>query len=204
MQLWPAQEVVREGVMRGTSVRVFRVIDYRGPFSKTLVFEYVERGEFNAADYNRYVDEVRVEAATKRDEERDTWNVLSYLKGTATYGQHPDSVKTAHSIDEAVAQGEERSRELKAQVERLLGGGLPIPPAKPGGSGHEKPLILSPSGSSTEIEKEVWDYAGGRRLRWEPAGRTPGGLDYEVLTVDDVELLYPGTTTLETSPPKPR
>ena len=50
--------------------------------------------------------------------------------------------------------------------------------------------------------REVWGYGRGKRLEWKRAGRNPRGREYDVLTVDGQEQLYPGPTSIETSPPK--
>jgi hypothetical protein len=50
---------------------------------------------------------------------------------------------------------------------------------------------------------EVWAYARGKRLEWKQVDRTRVGRECEVLTVDGAELLYPGPTSIETSPPTP-
>jgi hypothetical protein len=65
--------------------------------------------------------------------------------------------------------------------------------------------IAVPGGSFSEEDrertkqmiKEVWEYAGGKRLEWKPIGNTPAGRKCEVLTFDGSEEVVVSPTSIE-------
>jgi hypothetical protein len=201
-----------------TPVRVFRVTDNRAPCSVTFVFEYTALGEFKEAGVFQYGDRSTVEAARSANDRDGIFNVLNTLRNRALHGKPHESKRVALSIDEAVSQGEARLRELTGRMERWraeadLTTSRKAEPSAPPACGADREI----SGSliarehdhspnervDQEIDKlieEVWKYARGVDLRWKRVGRTPDGRDYDVLTVDGAEQLYPGPTSIETSP----
>jgi hypothetical protein len=62
--------------------------------------------------------------------------------------------------------------------------------------------MITRSSGASEIDldrmiKEVWDFAGGKRLEWRPARQTPSGRKCEVLTFDRSERVLVGPTSIE-------
>ncbi|MGH9762383.1 MAG: hypothetical protein ACREDR_08080 [Blastocatellia bacterium] len=213
-----------------TRVRVFRVTDDRGPYSITLVIEYVESEEFYVDSRVEVGSPFEIEFSRSANDRSNIFSVLSSLRNHAVYGELGASTVEGHSIDEAVTKAAEdmhKGREFMERWRREHRIGEqeietskekePPPvasePLSPGDvSGRSATTIRSVAPSAEESRrmeehleqqaKEVWDYARGKRLEWKRVGRTPGGLEYEILTLDGVQDLYPGPTSIDTSSPK--
>src|SRR5215510_1424107 len=186
-------------------VRVFRVAFVSdcpsarlvnvGPIhSVILVIENVERGEFKCAG--------SLQLGASGD--NDTFNALNNLRNRGFYGEAAEGPETpAGTIDGAVDQAEARTREELEYMYRWSR-------EHPIGESQEKEPMAAPSKPTSDVGepspeemlqmqeqterqiREARDYAHGRRLEWKRVGRTPAGREYDVLTVDGVELLCPG------------
>jgi hypothetical protein len=182
-------------------MRAFRVINYRGGiYSKWIVIEDVERGQFRtgASSSGSYPSK----GMKAEMDKNDAWNVLNSLKNaTRTQIHWP----VANSIDAAISQEEIRMQEFWDRARHST-----VPSASPKESQPtdqiSRPTIAAaPSGypSDDELErmiKEVWDFAGGKRLKWKPISRTPSGRKCDVLTFDgsDVVLVSPTSIKIPT------
>jgi hypothetical protein len=112
----------------------------------------------------------------------------------------------ADSIDRAIAQSEIRRKKLWELVRQLKAGGSVPEDIRPAGQSSEPPIMIVPSKppSDEELdrerqrsEKELWDYGGGRQMKWKSKGRTPAGRRCEVLTLDGSEEMLVGEKSVE-------
>jgi len=110
----------------------------------------------------------------------------------------------ADSIDAAIDQGEDRIKELQ---DWNLHGKVPnwIPNERPPIDPDSPRVILRPAepgeGPSDEkikqMEQQVWDFAGGLKMRWNRAGRTPAGRRRDVLTFSGSDEVLVAPTGLQ-------
>ena len=198
-------------------VRVLRVADAGGPYAVILMLEYVARGEFtHYARFDYGCDGSEFEVVKRLSGDSNAFSALSHLRDLALYGQRQHFGSSARSIDEAVAQSELQRRELLEKAERWGAEKDSTPSSQKRVSTAEslspspvpKIIAVSRSGLSGEdarrlrlSREQVWRYAAGKQVQWKVAGKTPAGYEYEVLTVDGVEELYPCPKGLDTSAP---
>lgn len=211
-----------------TSVRMFRVTGAR-VVNSTLVIEYVDRGEFKDLGGCGIDGTFLAEVSGTASVDKYMFCALDALRRQGLYGNAAElPPQVSRSIDEAVDQmsdfSEARMREriefqerwlrehpIDESGERKRPGVLTEPQSVSKGSGPVGQWVEVSPEEQRRIEeqpkqhiREVWSYGRGKRIEWKRVGRTPGGRDCEVLTVDGEELLYPGPASIETTPPKPR
>lgn len=195
-------------------MRAFRVIDFQGgEYFRFIVIEDVERSQFRLGRFSfaggrteemqAQMDQI-YEAMKAEIDRDDALEVLESLKDARRF---PESGWTdspvADSIDAAVSQGEMRFRE---SMERFFPGKIPVSvPSEPEPAGQSSAPVVMPMlrGSTSESEhskqviKEVWHFAGGKRLYWKPIRSTPAGRKCEVLTFDGSEEVLVGADSIE-------
>jgi hypothetical protein len=195
-------------------VRACRVIDYQEEeYCRFIVIEDVECARFRVGRFSfaggrteeiqEQMDQI-YEAMKAKIDRDDAREVLESLRDARRF---PESAWTdwpvADSIDAAVSQGKMRFRE---SMERFFPGKIPIPaPSEPEPTGESsKPVVMPmPGGTTSESEhskqmiKEVWDFAGRKRLYWKPIGSTPAGRKCEVLTFDESEEVLVGADSID-------
>ena len=179
-------------------MRAFRVIDRRdGNYSKWIVIEDVERAQFRTGSHVSGSSPLRgMKAEIDRS---DAWDVLNSLRNAARFPESDQIHRPlGASIDAAITQDEIRLQEL---LEWARHGTVAKEP-EPNGQRSKPIIVAAPDGHTSDDElqrmiEEVWDFAGGKRLKWKPIGRTPAGRRCEVLTFDGSEEVLIGTTSVE-------
>lgn len=186
-------------------VRAFRVTGRMGGnYSKWIVLEDLQHTKFRVANYVGYGGAPTTRMTQEMDK-NDAWNVLNCLRNATRFPEKDRSQwPAADSIDGAVSQEEIRMQELWDQALHWTAPGSFAREHEPFGK-KPKPIAKATKGSGPsedelqQMIKEVWDFAGGKRLKWRRMGRTPAGRKCEVLTLDRrVELLV-GLTSIEVS-----
>jgi hypothetical protein len=196
-------------------MRAFRIIDFQGgEYYRCIVIEDVERAQFRISSFSfggGRTEEMQAqieqiyEAMQTEIDRGDVLDVLHFLRNASRFPESGGNEPAADSIDAAVSQYKMRFREF---MERFFPEKIPISvPSgpEPTGKGSKPVLIPMPGGSpskeeseqSKQMKKEVWDYAGGKRMDWKPIGSTPAGRECEVLTFDGSEEVLVGATSLE-------
>ena len=196
-------------------MRAFRVIDFQGgEYYRCIVIEDVARAQFRIGscsfgggrteEMQAQMDRI-YEAMQTEIDRGDVLDVLHLLRNASRFPESAWNELAADSIDAAVSQYKVRFREL---MERFFPEKLPISvPSEPEPTrkGSRPVLLPMPGGSpseegserSNQMKREVWDYAGGKRLDWKPIGSTPAGRKCEMLTFDGSEEVIVGATSLE-------
>ncbi|HKV41540.1 MAG TPA: hypothetical protein VJX67_20210 [Blastocatellia bacterium] len=211
------------------SVRLFRVTGAR-VVNSNLVIEDVERAEFEYLGGFGIDDAFLAEVSGTANVDKFAFCALDALRRRGLYGYAAELAQhMPRSIDEAVDQAEDKAEALMreravfrerwrrehpiGESEPKEAPGAPTETRSAVGKGSD-PVITgewvepSPEEQRRIVEqakqhiRDVWSYGRGKRLEWKRAGRTPRGREYGVLTVDGAEQLYPGPTSIETSPPK--
>lgn len=186
-------------------LRAFRVTGRKGgTYSKWIVLEDLQRTQFRVANYVAFGGAPTRGLKQEMDKD-DAWNVLNCLRNATRIPEKDRSHwPTADSIDDAISQEEIRMQELWDQAPHSTAPSSFAREHEPSGK-KSKPLAMAIKGSGPSEEelqqliKEVWDFAGGKRLKWRRMGRTPAGRKCEVLTFDgQVELLV-GLTSVGVS-----
>jgi len=196
-------------------MRAFRVIDFHGgEYYRCIVIEDVERAQFRIGSCSfggGRTEEIQAqmdrtyEAMQTEIDRGDVLDVLEFLRNASRFPESDGNEPAADSIDAAVSQYKMRFRE---SMERFFPEKIPISvPSEPELTGNGSTPVLipmlggSPSQEGSEQEKQmkkdVWDYAGGKRMDWNPIGSTPAGRKCEVLTFDGSEEVLVGATSLE-------
>jgi hypothetical protein len=185
-------------------VKAFRVIDRRdGNYSRWIVIEYIDHAKFQVAGFVSFGESLPKEMKTKADQD-DVWKTLNALKdGTRISESNQGLLSIGDSIDAAIAQAQIRQKELWdwARHGKAPSWATTQPEAS---DQRTKPTIMARPGvgpSEEEFErmtKEVWEYAGGKRLKWKSIGHTPAGRKCDVLTFDGSEEILVGPTSIET------
>ena len=184
-------------------VKAFRVIDrLGGNDSGWIVIEDVERAQFRTgSSISGGAPTKRMKATMDRS---DAWNVLHFLRDAARFPEVRTYEQAADSLDAAVSQAEIRMQELQDWSLRgkvpswALKERHPIDPKSP-------PIAVRPAApgegpSEEEIQRmiqEVWDFAGGKKLRWKRVGRTPAGRQCDVLTFSGSDEVLVTPTGIE-------
>jgi len=185
-------------------VKALRVTDRRdGIYSRWIVIEYIDQAKFQIAGFVSFGESLPREMKTKADQ-NDVWNTLNALKtGTRISESNQGLLSLGDSIDAAIAQDQIRQEELWDWARH--GKAPSWVTAQPETSDQRaKPTIIARPGvepSEEDFErmtKEVWEYAGGTRLKWKSIGRTPSGRKCDVLTFDGSEEILVGPTSIET------
>jgi hypothetical protein len=185
-------------------MKALRVIDHRdGNYSKWIVIEDVERAQFRTGSH---VSGSSLPKGMKAEiDKNDAWNVLHALRNAARF---PESDQIhwpiSDSIDAAISRDELWIQEF---WDRARYGTTPSSSPEEPEPTDQRPrptIVAAPSGHPSEEElqrmiKEVWDFAGGKRLKWKPIGGTPSGRRCEVLTFDGSEEVLVGATSVEIS-----
>src|SRR5262249_24596402 len=137
----------------------------------------------------------------------DMWNVLDALREIARLSTNEQIYwPVADSIDAAVSQEEISSQEFWEIVRR---GEIPVSSGtrKPEpGDDRSKPTVMAVSGGPPSDEQwqqmiqEVWDFAGGKPMKWKRAGKTPAGRKCDVLTFSGSEEVLVSPTSIEIPP----
>jgi hypothetical protein len=194
-------------------MRAFRVISLQGrTYSRCILIEDVERAQFRlgscsfesgaAEEMQAQIDRF-FEAMQAELDRSDTWKVLHFLRYASRFPEDAYRlVLVANSIDAAVSQVERMWQEVREQVSQKYGKIPSSVPSEPEPTGKgSKPMIRAVRGGSSSEEgreqKELWDYAGGKRLEWKPVGNTPAGRKCEVLTFDGSEEVLVGPISIE-------
>ena len=181
-------------------MRAFRVIDFQaGEYYRCIVIEDVGRAQFRIISFSfggGRTEEIqtqmdRIYDAMQTEIDRgDVLEVLDFLRNFSRFPE-PDG----NSIDAAVSQYKIKFRK---SMERFFPKKIPISvPSEPEPTGKRSKPVLIPMRGGGPSDKEVWDYASGKRMDWKPFGSTPAGRKCEVLTFDGSEEVLVGATSLE-------
>lgn len=181
-------------------MRAFRVIDRRdGNYSKWIVIEAVERALFRTGSH--ISGSIPPRAMKAEIDKNDEWDVLNSLRNAARLPENAQiHWPVADSIDTAISQEEIRMQGWWEQARQLTPSLVPNEPKSTDQSSRS--IVATPGGHASEEElqrmiKEVWDFAGGKRLKWRSARQTPAGRKCEVLTFDGSEIVLVGPTSVE-------
>lgn len=183
-------------------MRAFRVSERRdGIYSKWIVIEDVERGQFRTRASSSGSSPPRGMKAEM--DKNDAWDVLNSLKNGVRFPENAQIHRpVANSIDAAISQEEIRMQEFWDHARHsTIPSAAPKEP-QPTDQISRPTIVTAPSGypSDDELErmiKEVWDFAGGKRLKWKPISRTPSGRKCDMLTFDGSDVVLVSPTSLE-------
>ena len=204
-----SEDSIRESKMMNQTpktirMRAFRVSDNRhGNYSKWIVLEDLEIGQFALGPHSGFggVPTRGMKATFDRE---DAWSVLNSLRNALRLRDDPaiQLQVVADSIDTAISQGETRKQEIFDWGLRGKTPSWALKERGPGGKTIEQTITATEGKVPSEeefqrLEKEVWDFAGGKRLKWKPIGRTAAGRKCEVLTFEGSEEVLVSPTSLE-------
>src|SRR5262249_15567998 len=149
-------------------------------YSHWLVLEYVEQAQFRVIDTSTGIDrssDVFLKEMDATFDRSDSWNVLQALREASRY---PEEARThseiADSIDAALAKNEIMRRDLGKWHRRGKPPDRFQKEQEPRRKSSEPPIMIVPVMEDSdsfdkdfermekEMEREVWDYAGGKRL----------------------------------------
>lgn len=186
-------------------VRALRVIDRQGgTYSRWIVLEDIERAKFRVGSHITFGNGPTKGMKARMDRD-DAWDVLSSLRNASRF---PENTLIhwpgGDSIDAAISQDEVRGQPLWERARALQGKKPILAPREhePTGQRSKPAIIATEDGGPSEEElqqmiKEVWDFAGGKQLKWKPIGRTPAGRECEVLTFNGSEQVLVGPKSVE-------
>jgi len=186
-------------------MRAFRVIDFQGgEYYRCLVIEDVGRAQFRIISFSfggGRTEEIQTqmdriyEAMQTEIDRGDVLEVLDFLRNFSRFPESYGNQSAADSIDAAVSQYKMRFRK---SMERFFPKKIPISvPSEPEPTGKRSKPVLIPMRGGDPSDKEVWDYASGKRMYWKTCGSTPAGRKCEVLRFDGSEEVLVCETSLE-------
>jgi hypothetical protein len=186
-------------------MRAFRVIErQRGNYSRWIVLLDIELAQFRVANSISFGGGPTkgMKAIMDRD---DAWAVLNSLRNVSRLAVDAGTrAAVADSIDAAISQEEISRQEFSDHALRSTTPSSAPREHEPSGKRSEPMAMAIPGGSQPEEElqqmiKEVWDFAGGKRLKWKPTRPTPTGRRCDVLTFDGAETVLVSPTSVEVS-----
>jgi hypothetical protein len=184
-------------------VRALRVIDRQGgAYSRWIVLEDVDRAQFRVGSYIAFGDGPTKGMKGRMDRD-DAWDVLNSLRNASRFPENalihwPEG----DSIDAAISHEQIKGQELQDWALHGKAPGWTPREHEPSDQISKPTIVTTQGGGPSEVElqqmiKEVWDFAGRKRLKWKPIGRTPAGRKCEVLTFNGSEEVLVGPTSVE-------